>query len=112
MLSSADQEPALRLWDAVTGGLLRVFEPQPRFANAVRLGPDARFALSAGEDATARLWETGTGRCLRVLPGHGQRVIGADFTPDGRYGVSWSIDAVQLREFDWELAVVPPASPA
>ncbi|MEU2543850.1 protein kinase [Streptomyces roseolus] len=112
VLSSADQEPALRLWDAATGGLLRVFEPQPRFANAVRLGPDGRFALSAGEDATARLWETGTGRCLRVLPGHGQRVIGADFTPDGRYGVSWSIDAVQLWEFDWELAVVSPASPA
>ncbi|MFJ2738349.1 protein kinase [Streptomyces sp. NPDC087440] len=98
----------LRLWDLQQGVCLREFDAQPHDARAVRLTPDARFALSRDGEGALRLWELATGRCLRALEGgFGDAVFG----PDGCWALMAEAEgAVRIWEFDWELTVDPAAS--
>ncbi len=90
----------IKLWDAAKGIVLRAFERQSDIVNALAIGPDCRFALSA-QARTVRLWETATGRAMGELQGHMGDVNAVAWSSDGRLALTGGEDK---RIFVWEVA--------
>jgi predicted Ser/Thr protein kinase len=86
------------VWDAASGrGRYRVDEPGA--LAAVRLSPDGRLALAAGEARSIGIWELDGGREVIRLEGHRQIVYDAAFSPDARLVLSGGGDAsVRVHE--------------
>ena len=89
------------LWDAASGGSLRVFRGHIGAVNSACFSPDDRQAITAGSDGSVRVWEAGTGRQLLALVPPGRRLTRGKATgfpltvacsPDGRYIVSADTD--------------------
>jgi WD40 repeat protein len=75
-LASASNDYTVRLWDAVTGVALQVFEGHTSIVNAVAFSPDGKQLASRSNGRTIRLWDATTGAALQTLEGH-TYVIGA-----------------------------------
>jgi len=59
---SGSEDGTLRLWDAATGKVLRMFEVD-YFVAACAFSPDGRQMLSGCLNSTLRLWDPVTGQC-------------------------------------------------
>ncbi|MBI5208760.1 MAG: caspase family protein [Elusimicrobia bacterium] len=66
----------------------------------VRLTPDGRFLLTAGQDDSVKLWDAGTGVELRTYVGHTNAVESISLFPGGKAFASAGRDSVKL----WRLA--------
>jgi WD40 repeat protein/tetratricopeptide (TPR) repeat protein/predicted Ser/Thr protein kinase len=89
----------VRLWEAVTGRLLRTFPGPGQGLTCVVLSPDGRRAATVSDLVGITLWDTTTGERLKTLTGHGQLVASLDFSPDGQRLVSGGTDAT-VRVWD------------
>jgi len=85
---SFDSE-TMRLWDAVTGRVVRTFSSSGRFAT---FSPDGKQILSA-DGKTIRLWDTDTGREIRSFSFSGES---ATFSPDGKQILSTDGKTIKL----------------
>jgi WD40 repeat protein len=99
-LASASFDGTIRLWDALTGEALHVFEGHSAWVWSVAFSPDGQTLASSGSDCTMRLWNVATGASLRVLTGHTQPVRAVAFAGDGRTVISGSDDRT-LRLWDY-----------
>jgi WD40 repeat protein len=96
---------ALRLWNMLSGEILRSFKGHMGEVRCVDLSSDSRYVLSGSADKTMRLWDVDTGKCLRVFGGHRGPVSSISMSGDARYAVSRSGpgnqgDAIQF----WDLS--------
>jgi WD40 repeat protein len=87
------------IWDAATGGFVRVLKPAVREEGskwdrdyAATFSRDGRHLVTVQEDNTARIWDTATWTELAALPGHEGTVVAATFSPDGRRVLTASND--------------------
>jgi WD40 repeat protein len=83
-LLTSSWDRTLRLWDAVTGKQLRVFEGHTLWINAAALSPDGKYALSGSADRTVRLWDATTGKQVHQMTGHTGIVYSVAFGPEGK----------------------------
>ena len=69
MLASNSGYPSMsvRLWNAKTGELQRMFSGHTGIVNCVAFSPDGEMLASGASDDTVRLWHPGTGEHLRTL---------------------------------------------
>jgi WD40 repeat protein/HEAT repeat protein len=81
--AAAGEDRAVKVWDVVTGQVLRTLTGHQEAVEALAFRPDGRLIASAGKDRTIRLWEAATGRCLRILEGHTDRLLALAFRADG-----------------------------
>ncbi len=98
-LTSGDDPPAVRLWDATTGRLVRRFLGHAGPIHDLTFTPDGKRFLSCSRDGTVRLWDVGTGQEVRRFAGHKGEVWAAALSPDGRYALTGCHDNL-VRLFD------------
>jgi WD40 repeat protein len=67
-------DPAIRVWDAATGRLLRQLDGHTGWVCKLVFSKDGRQLISAASDQTIRFWDTGTWTETRVLRGHSNEV--------------------------------------
>jgi AmmeMemoRadiSam system protein B len=89
---STSHDKTLKVWDLVSGKLLRTLEGHTGWVNGVAVTQNGRWAVSASADKTLKVWDLGSGKLVRTLEGHTGEVKSAAVTSDGRWAVSASSD--------------------
>ncbi|KAI5284867.1 WD domain protein, partial [Ascosphaera acerosa] len=93
MLASCSADRTLRVWEAASGRLLRVFEGHLAGVSTLSWSPDSEWLASGSDDKSIRLWNVTTGRPHPVpLLGHHNYVYAIAFCPKGNMLVSGSYD--------------------
>ncbi|KAJ0421215.1 hypothetical protein BJY00DRAFT_323427 [Aspergillus carlsbadensis] len=88
----------IRLWNASTGRLQQMIEPQEgefshtRIVQDLIFSPNGKILASCSWDKTIALCDTQTGELLHTLRGHTGEVMSAAFSPKGSFLVSGSTD--------------------
>jgi hypothetical protein len=86
-LLSGGDDNTLKLWNAATGELLRIFEGHSVSVKSVAFSHDGRRIVSGSDDTTVRLWDTATGNLLTTLIG-GRNEEWLAMTPAGFFDAS------------------------
>ena len=82
----------IKLWDASSGRLLRLFTGHSSWVDTLAFSPDGSQIVSGSVDNSVKLWDAATGKLLRDLRGHENWVRSVAFSPDGRKILSASTD--------------------
>jgi WD40 repeat protein len=90
--ASAGADETIKLWEAGTGRLIRVFKGHTGGVDAIAFSPDGGHLLSGGKDQTLRLWDVTTGAMLQTVAAHGDQINSVAFSPDGTQWLSASDD--------------------
>jgi small GTP-binding protein len=98
-LASGSQDATVKLWEALSGKLLRTLEGHRHEVNSVAFDRQTETLASGSDDETVKLWEALSGKLLRTLKGHQAAVSSVAFDPKGRTLASggWD-DTVKLWE--------------
>jgi WD40 repeat protein len=104
-------DPALHMWDAASGKLLRRLEGHTNLVDGLALSADGRRAVSAAYDRTLRLWDLTTGRhrelgatqtsMLALAPG-GEFAATAG---EGTHLTLWDLDGGGVTRIDGHAAI-------
>ena len=68
LLASGAQSGRIRLWDTVTGRLIRVLSGHTNTVYSLAFSPDAQRLVSGSFDRTVKVWQTSTGRRVTRKP--------------------------------------------
>ena len=102
-VASASCDRTIKLWDAVTGQVIRTLSAGKE-VEAVAFDPDGT-RLASCSDRVVTLWDAATGQVIRTFPGHTRGVFRLAFSPDGKLLASSSTDGtVRL----WDVAAGAP----
>jgi WD40 repeat protein len=101
-----------RLWDPLTGSVVRWFEGHAGSAQGLAIDASGSLLVTASADKTARVYDLRTGALHAVLLGHTAQVLTAAFSPTGARVVTTGLDGtVRVWDVDGtELATYPVAS--
>ena len=91
-LATCDTDCTVRLWEATSGTLLKIFQGHTNWVRAVAFSPGGEILASGGADHSVRLWDVNSGAGLRICHGHDNEVFAVTFSPDGRWLASSSSD--------------------
>lgn len=92
-LASAGEDRSARLWDPVTGVLLRTFLGHESKLLGVSFSPDSTRLLTTSADGTVRQWDVATGQQAEPpYDRHSADVLAAVYSPDGRRVASAGTD--------------------
>ncbi len=105
LLATYSDDGAIRLWNPVTGGLVKTLLGHDLQVWCAAWSPDGKFLASGGWDGTIRFWDTESGLVLRTIrthssrayEGHSAPVLSLAWSPDGRLLASGCTDgSIQL----------------
>lgn len=82
-IASAGYDGTIKLWDVVTGEVLRTLVGPSKSVFSVAFSPNGTEIAGANSDGTITLWNATTGEVRRTLVGHSDSVYYAAFSPDG-----------------------------
>jgi DNA-binding beta-propeller fold protein YncE len=84
ILASASDDGTIRLWDTVTGRLVRTLMGHHGWIRSVAFSPDGHTLASGSTDGTIQLWDMANGRAIRTFTSRVGEVSSLAFSPDGR----------------------------
>lgn len=90
-VATASKDNTARVWDCVTGRMIRVLEGHEGFVHMVDFGPNDNRIVTASSDGTARIWSL-DGKANVVMRGHEKPVISAMFNRAGDLVLTGSSD--------------------
>jgi WD40 repeat protein len=99
MLTATEAEP-VRLWDGMTGALIREFGTYSHHAWAIRVADDNRTLFVGCRDGAVRVVDLERDHLEHVLTGHRDLVRCLDITPDHRNAISGGMRDRELRWWD------------
>ncbi|MCP5230879.1 MAG: pentapeptide repeat-containing protein [Zoogloeaceae bacterium] len=85
-LVSAGDDDSVRVWDAVSGEMLRTLRGHEGRVLSCAWSADGARLASAGADDSVRVWDAASGEALRTLRGH----------QGGVWSCAWSADGTRL----------------
>lgn len=91
----------MKLWDVLTGEVIRVFSGHERGLACVKLSASGKLLASGSNDKSVRIWDAETGQCLKKLEGHTDLVRSLAIDEEGGRVVSASYDRT-TRVWEWE----------
>ena len=100
LIASASDDKTIKLWDAVTGRLIKTLSGHLHFVRSVAFSPDGRLIASGSVDKTIKLWNVASGQEVATLTGHKDTISGVAFSPDGRYVASSAVNDTDTRLWD------------
>jgi WD40 repeat protein/tRNA A-37 threonylcarbamoyl transferase component Bud32 len=83
-LATACKDGMIRLWNASSGELVRVFGGHDQAALGLAYHPSGSQIASSGQDSQIKVWDAATGALLRTLRGHEGAVYCVAYSSDGR----------------------------
>lgn len=96
---SASGDAIMKLWDVLTGEVLRSYKEHSRGIACAQVSPSRKLIVTGGNDQLIKVWDAETGVCLTTLVGHTDLVRTIAFDEERRRIVSGSYDKT-LRLWD------------
>jgi WD40 repeat protein len=84
LIVTASEDRTLRVWNALTGKLLKTLSGHNDTVTSVAFSRDGKLIASGSDDETVKVWDAKTFDELFTLPGHSSSVTNVDFSPDGK----------------------------
>ena len=91
-IATGCRDSSIKIWDAVTGELIKTNQYHVGRVNTVAFSPDSQLLASAGDDKVACLYDLGSNQVVHKLKGHIDVIRTICFSSDGRFLVSGSYD--------------------
>jgi len=91
-LASGSWDHTIKLWDIVSGRLLRTLIGHDDVVGSVAFLGDSQTLASGSWDSTIKLWDVSSGHRLRSLVGHGSPVLAITGSRDGQILASGYFD--------------------
>jgi WD40 repeat protein/uncharacterized protein YegL len=82
-VATASGDNTAKIWDAITGTLLRTLTGHTGYVFGIAYSPDGSRVATASNDRTAKIWDATTGTFIRTLTGHTKWIYGIAYSPDG-----------------------------
>ena len=92
IIVSCSDDRTIRLWDAISGALLKTIEGHTHFVRSVVFSPNGTTLASGSHDKTVRTWNVTTGEVVQVFNGHMKMVLTVAYSSDGDKIASGSLD--------------------
>jgi len=89
-VASGGGDNKIKLWDALTGRLERIFNGHSEAVSAIAISCDSQVLISGSVDKTIRLWNIKSSYSSDILSGHTQKITCLGI--DGEYLISGSLD--------------------
>ncbi|MBN3922196.1 serine/threonine-protein kinase [Nostoc sp. NMS4] len=83
-LASASDDKTIKLWNPVSGQVIRTLEGHFNWIWTIAFSPDSKILASGSADKTIKLWNVETGKLIRTLDGNSDGVTSVAFSPDGK----------------------------
>jgi WD40 repeat protein len=83
VLATTSHDRTVRLWDPVTGALVRTLFRHVNSVWGCAFSPDGALLATCSSDSTVRLWDPIAGTVQEVISGHEGAVRSCAFSPDG-----------------------------
>jgi COMPASS component SWD3 len=99
LICSGGCDNYIKIWNAITGDLIREFPRQDQNLRSLALSSDNKILVS-GSDQRIRIWDAETGELRRSLFGHPDWVRGLAITPDNNFLISTGDAKIKI----WDLA--------
>ena len=93
VLTSANEDGTVRLWNPDTGELIAILPGHTDWVTSVAYLPEGGTIVSGGRDNTVRLWDATTGQLSATLTRHTGWVTSVACSPDGKQIASGSEDS-------------------
>jgi len=96
-----NQQGEIKIWDPLTGLLLRTLRDHAKPITAIAYSPDGKFLASASYDRAVKIWDADSGDLVQTLTGHTGQVTCVAFHPRGNLLASAGKDqTIRLWEQD------------
>ena len=92
LLASGSYDMTIKLWNVVSGELLKTLKGHTDGVISISFSPDGNLLASGSDDKTIKLWNVVSGELLKTLKGHTGWVKSISFSPDGNLLASGSYD--------------------
>ena len=106
ILVTGSDDKKIKLWDGVTGKLVRILEGHTHQVWSVAWSPLDKTLASGSSDNTVRIWNVETGQQRQILEAHTSTISSISYSNDGDLLVSKSSDGtVRISRTDMWLEV-------